>query len=37
MLVATGFLERDWNISLEGKVFRVIGNEANNIRRVQPE
>jgi len=28
-LVAMGFLERDWEISMEGKVFRVIGDEAN--------
>lgn len=30
-LVAVGFLKRDWNASLEGKVFRVIGDETDKV------
>ena len=31
-LVASGFLKYDWDISPDGKIFRVIGFEANNPR-----
>lgn len=32
VLVADGFLERDWTTSIEGKVFRVVGDETGKIR-----
>lgn len=32
VLVATGFLEHDWKVSIDGKVFRVVGNETGKIR-----
>lgn len=31
-LVAVGFLKRDWEISMEGKVFKVMGDETDKFR-----
>lgn len=31
-LIADGFLHREWELSMDGKVFRVMGVEADNIR-----
>ncbi|MEM2457151.1 MAG: hypothetical protein QXG58_06490 [Candidatus Bathyarchaeia archaeon] len=30
-LIADGFLQREWELSMDGKVFRVVGVEADNI------